>query len=80
MARIVLKTAHEPAEVTTPKGDTVHVCRCGLSHSEQGLCDGSHKKTLDEKEGVVYEYDKNNTRLKDDESACCGSGGCCSKE
>lgn len=74
MARIVLRTAHGPAEFKTPNGDTVHICRCGLSKSEYGLCDGSHKQTLDEKEGEVYEYDGEGHREK--EEGCCG-GGCC---
>jgi len=34
---------------------------CGLSNREP-FCDGSHKKTLDEKEGKVYEYDEEGKR------------------
>ncbi len=74
MARYVIRTAHGPAEVKTPSGDIIHVCRCGLSKSEQGLCDGSHKQTLDEKEGDIYEYGADG---KQEEGGCCG-GGCCS--
>jgi len=29
---------------------------CGLSKN-QPFCDGSHKKTRDEEEGKIYEYD-----------------------
>lgn len=75
MARIVIRTAQGPAEVKTQNGDIIHVCRCGLSGSEQGLCDGSHKQTLDEKEGEMYEYDGEGQR--EEEGGCCG-GGCCS--
>ena len=72
MARKVIHSAQGPAEVKTPNGDSVWVCRCGLTKSEQGLCDSSHKQTLDEKEGDIYEYDDEGHQ----EQGCCG-GGCC---
>ena len=34
---------------------------CGLSKN-QPFCDGSHKKTRDEEEGKVYEYDNEGHR------------------
>ncbi len=72
MARIITRTEHGPVEVKI--GDkTVHVCRCGLSKNPQGLCDGSHKKTLDEVEGVTYVYDEDGNR--EEAEMCCG-GGC----
>jgi CDGSH-type Zn-finger protein len=74
MARKVIHTAHAPAELKTPNGDVVHICRCGLTDSEQGTCDGSHKQTLDEKDDTLYEYDNEGHQ----EEGCCG-GGCCSK-
>ncbi|MFC7154728.1 CDGSH iron-sulfur domain-containing protein [Halomarina halobia] len=59
MARDVTHTARSPYIVTpedidAEKGD-VAVCRCGLSR-EYPLCDGSHRATRDEEEGVVYRY------------------------
>jgi len=62
MPRLVKHTAHGPSVVKTPKGDEVHVCRCGLTKNPQGLCDGSHTKTLDEKEGEVCCYDESGER------------------
>ena len=70
MARKIIRTAQGPAEYTTPGGEKVTICRCGLTTNEFGLCDGSHKQTLDEKDGEMYMYEA-------DEAGCCG-GGCCS--
>ncbi|WP_254544286.1 CDGSH iron-sulfur domain-containing protein [Halomarina pelagica] len=60
MARDVTHTADGPRIVTpedidAEKGD-VAVCQCGLSR-EYPFCDGSHRATRDEEEGVVYRYE-----------------------
>lgn len=55
MARIVIHEAQGPSAVKV--GETeIWVCRCGLTKNEKGLCDKSHKKTLDEKDDALYEY------------------------
>lgn len=78
MSRIVLKTAHAPFVIPASDKPT-RVCMCGLA-KDQPFCDDSHKKTLDEKEEEVYEYDKKGNRVELSEEAeeggCCG-GGCC---
>jgi len=56
MARIVKLEAQGPQEVKTPSGDSVWVCMCGLT-KKNGLCDGSHKRTKDERPGALYVYE-----------------------
>ncbi len=79
MARIVTKTAHGPHEVK-PQKKSVWVCMCGLSKN-QPFCDSSHKKTLDEKDDRIYQYDETGKRIdcETEEEGCCG-GGCCGKK
>ncbi|MFB6304433.1 MAG: CDGSH iron-sulfur domain-containing protein [Haloferacaceae archaeon] len=43
-----------PDDIDEEKGD-VAVCLCGLS-DEHPFCDGSHRRTEDEDEGVRYKY------------------------
>ncbi|MHB8361588.1 MAG: CDGSH iron-sulfur domain-containing protein [Thermoplasmataceae archaeon] len=56
MARLVLHERNVP--YTIKIGDQeAHICACGLS-SNKPYCDGTHKKTLDEKnETFVYDND-----------------------
>lgn len=60
MARKVLKTAYGLFEIK-PQKSSVWIRMCGLSKN-QPFCDGSHKKTLNEEEGKVYEYDEEGKR------------------
>ncbi len=55
MSRKIIKIAKGPMEVKSSDKST-WICMCGLSKN-QPFCDGSHKKTADEENGKVYEYD-----------------------
>ncbi|MCL4331920.1 MAG: CDGSH iron-sulfur domain-containing protein, partial [Candidatus Thermoplasmatota archaeon] len=39
-----------------------HICACGLSE-DKPYCDGHHKQTLDEKDGIFI-YDSEGNRVK----------------
>ena len=56
MARKIIKEAKAPLEIK-PQKESVWICMCGLSKN-QPFCDGSHKKTIGEEEGKIYEYDE----------------------
>jgi CDGSH-type Zn-finger protein len=61
MARLVLHERNRPYVVKV--GDQeLHLCACGLSKNKP-YCDGTHKKTLDEK-GDTYLYDEQGNRVK----------------
>ena len=60
--RKVLKSAMRPLEIK-PQEKSVWICMCGLSKN-QPFCDGAHKKTGDEAEGKVYEYDADGHRTE----------------
>ncbi len=72
MARDVRHEERGPAIMTTDDlGDDgrLFVCLCGLSDTRP-LCDGSHRATEDEKDGVVYRYDvdgENGRRIAESE-------------
>jgi CDGSH-type Zn-finger protein len=65
MTRQVFHSAHAPQAVpkTAAAGDHLYVCRCGLSASPYGLCDGSHKQALDEQPGLTYLYERKDGKL-----------------
>ncbi|MEI6690261.1 MAG: hypothetical protein WCL07_00765 [bacterium] len=82
MSRVVIHTAKGPAIIKTKGGDTVAVCRCGLTTNEDGTCCGNHHKIEGEKSDSLYQY---NEKLEREEIAndeeCCGEccGACDSK-
>jgi CDGSH-type Zn-finger protein len=63
MGRLVKLEGKAPKVISEKEAKfPIGVCTCGLSHNFP-FCDGSHKRTEDEEEGVVYVYD-GNTRVK----------------
>ena len=57
MSREVTHDAQEPDVISTEDRDgDIYVCRCGLS-DDRPFCDGAHRATEDEADGVTYKYE-----------------------
>lgn len=79
MPRVVIKTAQGPVKIAAKDVDK-YICMCGLSKNKP-FCDGSHKKTLDEKADSLYQYDEAGKREELDVEDggcedCCGDKCC----
>lgn len=60
MARLVRHDATGPrrvdeSDIDPEKGD-IAICQCGLS-AEYPFCDGSHRATESEEDGMLYRYE-----------------------
>lgn len=60
MARLVRHEARGPrrldeSDIDPEKGD-IAICQCGLS-ADYPFCDGSHRATESEADGVLYRYE-----------------------
>ena len=64
MARLVEFTAKEPIRIE-PQKRAIWICACGLSKNFP-YCDGSHRKTEDEPNEELVQYDKHGQRTDHD--------------
>ncbi|MGZ5500480.1 MAG: CDGSH iron-sulfur domain-containing protein [Nitrososphaeraceae archaeon] len=62
MTRLVRKEDRGPMEVKVGN-ESKWICMCGLSNNSP-FCDGTHKKTKDEQEGKVYQYNPDGSRTE----------------
>jgi CDGSH-type Zn-finger protein len=72
MVRVVKHSASSPAKVTTKSGDSVFICRCGLTTNEDGTCSGKHAHTIGEEESKLYSYNDEFERHECDGCKNCG--------
>ncbi|MGM0605452.1 MAG: CDGSH iron-sulfur domain-containing protein [Halobacteriota archaeon] len=65
MSRDVRHTATEPIRLDEtdidPEYGDIAICQCGLT-DDRPFCDGSHRLTETEAEGVVYRYEGDERR------------------
>lgn len=70
MTRLVKHQATGPSEVKTDSGDSVWICRCGLTVNEDGTCSGKHAHTKGEETGKLYCYDQDFNRTECENCNC----------
>ena len=67
MSRVIIHeaSASHKVQIVDEEGNTTTrgICMCGLS-SNLPFCNGSHRKTKDESEGVLYQYNEDETRVE----------------
>jgi len=71
MPRLVIHDQSSPAEVKTKSGDSVWICRCGLTVNEDGTCSGKHNFVKDEEKEKLYCYDEKFQREEVDDCHNC---------
>lgn len=67
MSRVIVHeaSASHKVQIVDEEGNvkTRGICMCGLS-SNLPFCNGSHRKTKDEPEGALYQYNEDMTRVE----------------
>lgn len=61
MTRLIKHSSDAPFIHTTPSGDKIKICMCGLS-KKYPFCDGSHHKSKSETDGLCC-YDNEGNRV-----------------